>query len=64
MMHGQWRIGIRCEWIHSVGWYPTAIVVSPDNQTLLVGNGKGLASRPNFPPETARAGELDPSAGV
>jgi YVTN family beta-propeller protein len=32
-----------------VGWYPTALAVSPDNQTLFVGNGKGLASRPNFP---------------
>ncbi len=32
-----------------VGWYPTAVCVSPDNQTLFVGNGKGLASRPNFP---------------
>jgi YVTN family beta-propeller protein len=35
-----------------VGWYPTAVLVSPDNQTLLVGNGKGLASRPNYPPST------------
>ena len=33
-----------------VGWYPTAVLVSPDNQTLLVANGKGLASRPNYPP--------------
>jgi YVTN family beta-propeller protein len=33
-----------------VGWYPTAVAVSPDNQTLLVANGKGLASRANFPP--------------
>ena len=32
-----------------VGWYPTALIVSPDNQTLLVANGKGLASRPNYP---------------
>ncbi len=32
-----------------VGWYPTAVCVSPDSQTLFVGNGKGLASRPNFP---------------
>ena len=31
------------------GWYPTALCVSPDNQTLLVANGKGLASRPNYP---------------
>lgn len=32
-----------------VGWYPTALAVSPDNQTLYVANGKGLASRANFP---------------
>jgi YVTN family beta-propeller protein len=32
-----------------VGWYPTAVCVSPDNQLLLVANGKGLASQPNFP---------------
>jgi YVTN family beta-propeller protein len=35
-----------------VGWYPSAVVVSPDNQTLFVANGKGLASRPNVPPRT------------
>jgi hypothetical protein len=33
-----------------VGWYPTAVGVSPDNQTLFVANGKGLSSRPNVPP--------------
>ncbi len=32
-----------------VGWYPTAVCVSPDSKTLFVGNGKGLASRPNYP---------------
>jgi YVTN family beta-propeller protein len=32
-----------------VGWYPTAVAVSPDNQTLFVANGKGLASRANYP---------------
>ncbi|MEI6074894.1 MAG: bifunctional YncE family protein/alkaline phosphatase family protein [Verrucomicrobiota bacterium] len=32
-----------------VGWYPSAICVSPDSQMLFVGNGKGLASRANFP---------------
>ncbi len=40
-----------------VGWYPTAVCVSPDSQTLFVANGKGLASSPNFParnPATAR----------
>jgi YVTN family beta-propeller protein len=36
-----------------VGWYPTAVAVGPDNQTLFVANGKGLASRPNSPPVTA-----------
>ena len=35
-----------------VGWYPTAVAVSPDNQTLFVANGKGLASRANFPATT------------
>jgi YVTN family beta-propeller protein len=34
-----------------VGWYPTAVAVSPDNQFLLVGNGKGLASAPSWPPK-------------
>lgn len=34
------------------GWYPSAVAVSPDNQTLFVGNGKGLATRPNFPAKT------------
>ena len=33
-----------------VGWYPSALIVSPDNNTLLVANGKGLGSRPNSPP--------------
>ena len=33
-----------------VGWYPSAVAVSPDGRTLLVGNGKGLMSHPNFPP--------------
>jgi len=32
-----------------VGWYPSALAVSPDNGTLFVANGKGLGSRPNFP---------------
>ena len=35
-----------------VGWYPTAVAVSPDNQVLFVANGKGLASRPNSPATT------------
>jgi DNA-binding beta-propeller fold protein YncE len=33
-----------------VGWYPSALAVSPDNGTLIVANGKGVASRANFPP--------------
>jgi len=33
-----------------VGWYPSALVVSPDNGTLMVAVGKGLASRANSPP--------------
>ncbi len=33
------------------GWYPTSVAVSPDNQFLLVGNGKGLASAPSWPPQ-------------
>ena len=36
-----------------VGWYPTAVAVSPDNQTLFVANGKGLQSRANFPATTS-----------
>ena len=32
-----------------VGWYPSAVCVSPDNQTLFVANGKGLASHANYP---------------
>jgi len=35
-----------------VGWYPSAVAVSPDSQVLFVANGKGLASRPNSPPLT------------
>jgi YVTN family beta-propeller protein len=41
-----------------VGWYPTALAVSPDNQTLFVANGKGLASRANFPPATSHPTRL------
>jgi YVTN family beta-propeller protein len=37
-----------------VGWYPSALVVSPDNGTLVVANGKGLSSRANFPAVGAR----------
>ncbi len=31
------------------GWYPTAVAVTPDNDFLLIANGKGLASRASFP---------------
>ncbi len=30
-----------------VGWYPTSLAVTPDNGTLLVGNGKGVESDVN-----------------
>ena len=36
-----------------VGWYPSALAVSPDNQTLFVANGKGAGSRANFPSSTS-----------
>ncbi len=46
-----------------VGWYPSALAVSPDNGTLLVANGKGLASRANFPPQLPKkAGSAKPAA--
>ncbi len=38
-----------------VGWYPSALAVSPDSRSLLVANGKGLRSRPSYPPQGARA---------
>lgn len=41
-----------------VGWYPTAVAVSPDNKTLYVANGKGLAARANVPPTTVNATKL------
>jgi len=41
-----------------VGWYPTAVAVSPDNQTLFVANGKGLASRANVPVRTSNPTRL------
>jgi YVTN family beta-propeller protein len=41
-----------------VGWYPTAVAVSPDNNTLFVANGKGLASRANVPPATPNPMQL------
>jgi len=41
-----------------VGWYPTAVAVSPDNKTLFVANGKGLASRANVPSTTGNPTKL------
>src|SRR5262249_12281745 len=35
------------------GWYPIALAVGPDNRTLNIANGKGLASRANVPPLTS-----------
>ncbi|MBI5382107.1 MAG: SMP-30/gluconolactonase/LRE family protein [Opitutae bacterium] len=46
-----------------VGWYPSAVAVSPDNKYLLVANGKGLSSRPNTPAQgkaRRRAPNFDP----
>jgi YVTN family beta-propeller protein len=43
-----------------VGWYPSALAVSPDSGTLLVGNGKGAGNLgPSFPGDQPRpqAGE-------
>jgi YVTN family beta-propeller protein len=38
-----------------VGWYPSALAVAPDNQTLLVGDGKGVANLgPSFPANEPR----------
>ena len=39
-----------------VGWYPCSVAVSPDNKFLLVGNGKGLGSRANWPPQVTPPG--------
>jgi YVTN family beta-propeller protein len=41
-----------------VGWYPSALAVSPDNKTLFVADGKGLASRANFPATVAHPTKL------
>jgi hypothetical protein len=40
-----------------VGWYPSALAVNPKNGALIVANGKGLASRPNYPPRLTRPDE-------
>jgi YVTN family beta-propeller protein len=41
----------RVDGFFPVGWYPTAVAVSPDSKTLFVANGKGLRSRPSYPPQ-------------
>lgn len=45
-----------------VGWYPTAVAVSPDNGTLYVGDGKGMHSRPNSPPQLSASRGKGPAA--
>jgi hypothetical protein len=37
-----------------VGWYPSALAVSPKDGALLVANGKGVSSRPNYPRQLER----------
>jgi YVTN family beta-propeller protein len=37
-----------------IGWYPSAVAVSPDGGTLFVGNGKGLRSKPSVVPRDGR----------
>ena len=45
----------RVEGFVPVGWYPSALAVDPSSGALLVGNGKGLRSRPNGIPPAAGA---------
>ena len=40
------------------GWYPTAVAVTPDNQFLLVANGKGLTSRASYPAQSPTPNKL------
>jgi len=40
------------------GWYPTAVAVTPDNQFLLVANGKGLTSRASYPAQSPSPNKL------
>ncbi len=47
-----------------VGWYPTALAVSPDNKTLFVANGKGLRSQANGVVKDPAAAELKPGHKV
>ncbi len=37
------------------GWYPTALAVTPDNNVLMIANGKGLRSLPNAIPKSKEA---------
>jgi YVTN family beta-propeller protein len=38
-----------------VGWYPTALALSADDKTLLVGNGKGVGgAQPSFPADAPK----------
>ena len=39
-----------------VGWYPSALAVNPNNGNLIVANGKGVGSRPNYPLLLAKDG--------
>ena len=40
------------------GWYPSAVAVSPDSNSVIVGDGKGLRHRGNFPSRTVRPRQL------
>jgi YVTN family beta-propeller protein len=42
------------------GWYPTSVAVAPDNQTVLLGNGKGLQFYPNAGPNAPHPGRPKP----
>lgn len=43
-----------------VGWYPSALAVSPLDGALIVANGKGLASRPNYPRRVKAPPDVEP----
>ena len=43
------------------GWYPTAVAVTPDSKTLLVGVGKGNQSHPNPRPKPEPAQNSEPA---
>ncbi|HXE54358.1 MAG TPA: beta-propeller fold lactonase family protein [Tepidisphaeraceae bacterium] len=44
------------------GWYPTAVVASPDNQRLLIANAKGITARLPNPPPGPKARHVSPIA--